>query len=194
MRKSRLDCPGLSLLRDSPSPLGHPISPTWAEVEGRGEESNARNLPTSVPRARRRNWAPQQVQRKVIDVQNAQKQVSREPAGCQVGGWPGAPGRAVPRWGCHGGQEGPGASWRNRAQKVTLRSVLLALGKREASRLLWSPVSPDVKETHEMCKTFWKKKPAPVRVRCRVITDLSQESWGQRLLRTVPPRDPESPE
>ena len=139
MRKSRLDCPGLSHPRDSPSPLGHPISPTMGEVEGTGEESNARNLPTSVPRARRRNWAPQQVQRKVIDVQNAQKQVSREPAGCQVGGWPGAPGRAVPRWGCHGGQEGPGASWRNRAQKVTLRSVLLALEKERSQQIALVP-------------------------------------------------------
>ena len=62
--------------------------------------------------------------------------------------------------------------------------------------MLWSPVSSDVKEARKMCKMFWKKKKktAPVRVRCRVITDLSQESWGRRLLRAVPPGDRESPE
>ena len=134
------------------------------------------------------------MQRKVIDVQNAQKQVSREPAGCQVGGWPGAPGRAVPRWGCHGGQEGPGASWRNRAQKVTLRSVLLALEKERSQQIALVPCLFRREGDTRNVQNVLEKNPAPVRVRCRVIRDLSQESWGQRLLWTVAPRDPESPE
>lgn len=93
-----------------------------------------------VPRARRRNWAPRRVQRKVIDAQNAQKQVSRELAGCQAGGWPGAPGRAVPRWGCHGGREGPGASWRN-GSKGDFKKCALGFGKERRQQVALPPVS-----------------------------------------------------
>lgn len=122
--------------------------------------------------------------------QNTQKQAGREPAGCQEGGQPGAPGRAVPRWGCHSGQEGPVASGRNCAQKVTLRSVFLALEKERSQQIALVPCLFRHEGDTRNVQNVLEKRPAPVRVRCRVITGLSQESWGRQLLLTVPPQGP----
>lgn len=78
--------------------------------------------------------------------------------------------------------------------KGDFKKCALGFGKRETpAGCSGPPVSSDVKETQNV-QNVLEKKTAPVRVRCRVITDLSQESWGPRLLRTVPPGDRESPE
>lgn len=110
MRKTRL--PG-TLPRDSPSPLGHPISPVWAEVEGRGEGSNAKESSHEGPQGQKEELGPTAGCRKVIDAQNAQKQVSRELAGCQAGGSPELRGGQYPDGAVMAVGRDPGASWRN---------------------------------------------------------------------------------
>ena len=73
------------------------------------------------------------------------------------------------------------------------RFLFLGFGKREKPADCSGPRLFRHEGDTQNVQNVLEKRPAPVRARCRVITGLSQESWGRQLLLTVPPRDPQEP-
>ena len=88
---------------------------------------------------------------------------------------------------------GPRGLGEKSCPKGDFKKCVLGFGKREKPADCSGPRLFRHEGDTQNVQNVLEKRPAPVRARCRVITGLSQESWGRQLLLTVPPRDPQEP-